>query len=189
MENEVLRQKENGLTVRLMFQDEGRFGRINDPMRCWAPAPLRPEVPCQIVREFTYAFAALSAHDGVLDSLILPEVNAEAMGLFLNEVSRRHPGEFIIMVMDQAGWHRARGLKVPVNMRLEWLPPYSPQLNPAEHLWDEIREKRFGNAVFQDMLGVEDTLERALKTLEDAPGRVRGFSGFDWIVSIPLIAT
>lgn len=189
MKNEIHRQKQGGRAVRLMFQDEGRFGRINDPMRCWAPAPLRPEAPCQIVREFTYAFAALSPHDGVLDSLILPDVNAEAMGLFLREVARRHPDEFIVMIMDQAGWHRSRELRVPDNMRLEWLPPYSPQCNPAEHLWDEIREKWFGNVVFQDMLGVEDALELALRTLERDRDRVRGFSGFEWIISIPMNAT
>ena len=75
------------------------------------------------MREFTYAYAALSPHDGVLDSLILPEVNAEAMGLFLAEVAARHPDDFIIMFMDQAGWHKAGDLVVPAHMRLEWLPP------------------------------------------------------------------
>jgi transposase len=172
-----------------MFQDEARFGRINDARRCWAPAGVRPEVPAQIVREFTYAFAALSPHDGVLDSLILPEVNADLMAQFLREVAARHPGEFIVMVLDQAGWHRTRNLSLPENIRLEWLPAYSPQCNPVEHLWDEIREKWFGNRVFQDMQGVEDTLESALATLESAPKRVKGIGGFKWIVSIPLIAT
>ncbi len=62
-----------------------------------------------------------------------PVVNAHAMSLFLSEVSQRHPNEFILMVMDKAGWHRAKDLKVPQNMRIIFLPPYSPELNPAEH--------------------------------------------------------
>ncbi len=99
-----------------MFQDEGRFGRINDPRRCSAPCGVRPDVPQQIVREYTYAFAAISPHDGTLDSLILPEVNTKMMSLFLEEVSFRHPDEFIMMFMDQAGWHKAGGLKVPDNI-------------------------------------------------------------------------
>ncbi len=66
-----------------MFQDEGRFGRINDPRRCWAPDGIRPDVPAQFVREYTYVYAAVSPDDGTLDSLILPEVNAEAMSIFL----------------------------------------------------------------------------------------------------------
>jgi len=89
-----------------------------------------------MVRQYTYAYAALSAHDGVLDSLILPCVNAATMSLFLAEVARRHPEDFIVMVLDGAGWHHAGDLKVPENMKLVFLPPYSPELNPTEHLWE-----------------------------------------------------
>ncbi len=94
----------------------------------------------QIVREYTSAFGAVSPYGGTLDSLVLPVVTAEAMSIFLEEVARRHPEEFILMVLDGAGWHRANDLTVPENMRLEALPPYSPQLNPVEEVWDEIRE-------------------------------------------------
>jgi transposase len=58
------------------------------------------------------------------------------MSMFLTMVSERHESEFVIMVMDQAGWHIAAGLEVPPNMRLVFLPPYSPEINPAEHIWD-----------------------------------------------------
>jgi len=102
-----------------MFQDEARFGRINDPRRCWAPKGFRPEVGMQIVREYTYAFGAVSPNDGTLDSLVLPIVKAEAMSIFLEEVARRHPEEFILMFLDGAGWHRANDLTVPDNMRLD----------------------------------------------------------------------
>ena len=88
-----------------MFQDEGRFGRINKPRRCWSPEGVRPSVSAQLIREFTYVFAAVSLHDGVMDSLILPEVNTQVMSIFLAEVSSRHPDDFIIMFMDRAGWH------------------------------------------------------------------------------------
>ena len=62
----------SGLPVRVMFEDEARFGRISDPRRCWAPAGVRPEVNTQVVREYEYAFAAVSPHDGALDTLVLP---------------------------------------------------------------------------------------------------------------------
>ena len=62
-------------------------------------------VPAQIGRGYEYAYAAVSPHDGGLDTLVLPEVNAEAMGLFLDEVAQRHANEFIVMVLDGAGWH------------------------------------------------------------------------------------
>jgi len=82
VEQEAVRQEQQGRRFRLMFQDEARFGRINDPRRCWAPKGFRPEVGMQIVREYTYAFGAVSPHDGTLDSLVLPVVSAEAMSLF-----------------------------------------------------------------------------------------------------------
>ena len=130
VEQEVTRQASAGRQVRLMFQDEARFGRINDPRRCWAPKGFRPEVGMQIVREYTYAFGAVSPQDGTLDSLVLPVVTAEAMSIFLEEVARRHPEEFILMFLDGAGWHRANNLAVPENMRLEALPLTVPNSIP-----------------------------------------------------------
>jgi hypothetical protein len=171
-----------------MFQDEARFGRISDPRRCWAPAGVRPAVNTQIVREYEYAFAALSPHDGVLDTLVLPGVHAEAMSMFLAEVAQRHSDEFILMVLDGAGWHKAKRLQVPANMKLIPLPSWSPQLNPVEHLWDEVREKWFSNQVFASLQAVEDRLVTALQTLEEDRRRVASLSGFDWIISMPLNA-
>jgi transposase-like protein len=171
-----------------MFEDEARFGRISDPRRCWAPPGVRPEVNTQLIREYEYAFAAVSPQDGLLDTLVLPTVNTEAMSVFLAEVSRRHAEEFIVMVLDGAGWHKARRLLVPANMRLLSLPPWSPQLNPVEHLWDEVREKWFANRVFNSLSAVEEQLLTALKTLEEDATRVASLTGFDWIKSIPLNA-
>jgi len=183
VEQEVVRQGQLGRQLRLMFQDEARFGRINDPRRCWAPKGFRPEVGMQIVREYTYAFGAVSPHDGTLDSLVLPVVTAEAMSIFLEEVARRHPEEFILMFLDGAGWHRANDLVVPENMSLEALPPYSPQLNPVEHIWDEIREKWFANEVFNSLDAVEDRLVEALVALENDKELVASTTGFDWIIN------
>lgn len=171
-----------------MFQDEACFGRINAPRRCWAPPGKRPDGMYQVVREYTYVYAAVSPHDGTLDSLVLPVVNAEAMSVFLNEVAMRHRDEFILMVLDGAGWHRANDLRVPENMRIAFLPAYSPQLNPVEHIWEEIREKWFTNKVFCDLDAVENLLVDALSYLENDKSRVLNIAGFNWIISINLIA-
>ena len=69
--------------LRLMFQDEARFGRISDTRRCWCPKPIRPLCYAMVTQEYTYAYAAVSVADGGLDSLILPHVNGECMQLFL----------------------------------------------------------------------------------------------------------
>ena len=143
----------------------------------------------RLERKYLYAFSAVSPHDGVLDSLVLPWVNAETMSLFLAEVAQRHADEFVLMVMDQAGWHLAGELVVPDNMRLLLLPPYSPELNPAEHLWEALREECFANNVFADLDAVERVLTAGLQTLEANPDRTRSMTGFSWITSISLNAT
>jgi transposase len=171
-----------------MFEDEARFGRIRDPRRCWAPPGVRPEVNTQLIREYEYAFAAVSPQDGLRDTLVLPTVNTEARSVFLAEVSRRHTEELIVMVLDGAGWHRAKRLQVPAKMRLISLPPWSPQLNPVEHVWDEIREKWLGKRVFNSLNAVEEQLITALKTLEEDATRVASLTGFEWIKNISLNA-
>ncbi len=93
-----------------------------------------------ITQEYVYAYAAVSVADGELDTLILPQVNSNCMQIFLDEVASRHPNDMIILVLDGAGWHRSHTLKLPHNLRLLMLPPYSPELNPVENLWDELRE-------------------------------------------------
>ena len=104
--------------IKLMFQDEARFGRINDMRRCWAPKPLRPLCQAMLTHEYTYAYAAVDVASGELDSLILPHVNTHCMQLFLDEVSERHPHERIVMVLDGAGWHASGELRPPANIRL-----------------------------------------------------------------------
>ena len=172
-----------------MFQDEGRFGLLGTPRRCWAPHNTRPVVGARLERKYIYAFSAVSPHDGVMDSLVLPWVNAETMSLFLAEVAQRHADEFIVMVMDQAGWHLAGELAVPANMRLIHLPPYSPELNPAEHLWEAVREDCFANHVFADLDAVEVALAKGLVALESNPERTQSMTGFGWIASISLNAS
>lgn len=150
---------------------------------------MRPVVSARLQRKYLYAFSAVSPHDGVMDSLVLPWVDAKMMSMFLEEVGLRHADEFIVMVMDQAGWHIAAELAVPPNMRLMFLPPYSPELNPAEHLWEAMREDCFANHVFSDLDAVERALTTGIVALEADPVRTQSMTGFNWITSISLNAT
>lgn len=166
-----------------MFQDEARFGRISDTRRCWRPKPHRPVCQTMVTQEYTYAYAAVSVVDGELDSLILPHVNSDCMQVFLDEVASRHPDDRIIMIFDGAGWHTAGALIIPGNMRLISLPPYAPELNPTEHLWDDLREKWFHNRVFESIDTLEDHLELALRTMEEDKGRVRSIVAWPWLIT------
>jgi tRNA A37 N6-isopentenylltransferase MiaA len=109
-----------GAPIRLMFQDEARFGRITEVRRAWAPYPLRPMCRATVTREYTYAYAAVDADSDHLDTLILPHVNTDCMQIFLEEVASRHPDEKLVRVMDGAGWHASKALRAPDNIR--WLP-------------------------------------------------------------------
>ena len=129
--------------VRLMFQDEARFGRMARIRRCWAPAPLRPTVCNGYERQFTYVYGAVSPLQGQLDWSLSEKMNTEQMNGFLHQVSESHPDEFVVMVVDGASSHKGKELIVPENIRLLPLPGYSPELNPQEHVWDELREKAF----------------------------------------------
>jgi transposase len=177
-----------GKPIKLMFQDEARFGRIADVRRCWAPKPVRPLCQGMLTREYTYAFGAVDVCTGEFDSLILPYANTECMQLFLNEVSTRYPKEQIVMVIDGASWHRSDALKSPDNMYLLKLPPYAPELNPIEHIWDELREKFFHNRVFKSLTALEEHLTLALKTLEEDHDRVESIVSWPWIIAALLIS-
>jgi transposase len=172
--------------LRLLFQDEARFGRICDVRRCWCPKPLRPMCQAMVTQEYIYAYAAVSVADGDLDTLILPHVNGACMQIFLDEVAARHPHERLVMVLDGAGWHQSESLQLPPNLRLLRLPPYSPELNPVEHLWDELREKRFHNRVFDSLDALEDHLATALRDLELDHQRVRSIVAWPWIMDALL---
>ena len=175
--------------MRVMFQDEARFGRVDLPHRCWAPKGLRPRCPSQIIREYIYAYSAVSPCDGMIDSLIAPWAESDVMGIFLRQVSERFSDDYVVMFMDKAAWHTAGKLEVPRNVRLEFLPPYSPQLNPTEMLWKEIREKWFCNRVFASLDAVENRLMDALTSLNKDPETVKTISSFDWIITCLMKAT
>ena len=182
--NEVRRspERERG-KLRLFFQDEARFGCICNLCSCWAPKGLRPSVPSHLVRKYLYVYGAVCPEDGALFSLILPEVSIGAMKVFLEELSQAYPEDYLVVVMDRAAWHTGSRLTLPPNMCLEWLPPYSPECNPAEHLWDMLREKYFCNHLFRSLEHVEKVLMEALHEFWKLPRMIQSLTLFPWIKS------
>jgi putative transposase len=162
----------------ILAQDEGRFGRISRPKSCWAPPGIRPEAPAQVIREAIYAFTAVAPSLGKLCSLLLPTANTEAMNIFLQHVSQTFSEYFLVMQVDQAGWHQAKELVLPENIRLVKQPPYSPEVNPVEHIWDDIREKYFHNRTFDSLESLTEKLCHALNALEKDPERITSMTFF-----------
>ncbi len=177
-----------GRPVRIMFQDEARFGRMVRIRRCWAPPPMRPVVTNGYERQFVYVYGAVSPIQGELDWKITSEMNTERMNEFLMQVSLAHPSEFLIMVVDGASSHKSKDLRIPENIRFHRLPGYSPELNPQEHVWDELREKEFPNRVYDSLEGVVKQLESGLPRMADNHEGVRSLTAWPWIISLILMA-
>jgi DDE superfamily endonuclease len=171
-----------------MFQDEARFGRMAKAKRCWAPAPLRPVMANGYEREFRYVYGAVSPIQGDFDWMVCEKMNTQQMGTFLQQIRDKYPDDFIIMIVDGASSHRAKDLLIPDDMHLERLPAYAPELNPQEHIWDELREKEFPNRVFESMEGVMTQLFSGLKKLAACPAAIKSITAWPWIRCLNLNA-
>ena len=177
-------KNEDQLPLRLMFQDEARFGRMSDPRSCWAPAPHRPVVNLALVREFRYEYAAVSPWDGALDFMTAEKMNTENMSLFLGQVSEAHQDQFIVMVVDGASSHRSKELEIPKNVSFIRLPPYSPELNPAEQIWNNIRREYFANRVFDTLDAAIAQAEFGLTEMATNKLATRQLTNWSWISAI-----
>lgn len=165
-----------------MFQDEAGFGRINKPKYCWCNRGIRPTVPCHHIREFRYAFGAVEPQTGESFFLILPYCNTDCMNIFLHELSEAYADDYILLVADGAAWHKAKGLSIPANIEMIPLPPYTPELNPIEQIWKELRKRGFRNELFQTLDKVVDRLCDIICAL--SAESIKSITGRQWILSI-----
>lgn len=171
-----------GRPLRIMFADEARFGRMNRPRPCWAPKGVRPEVACQLIREFTYLYGAVCPKDGACVFLILPTADTECFQIFLNTLAKKYCRSHILLFVDGAGNHISGDLVIPSNITISPLPAYSPELNPQENIWDEIREKIFKNYALKSMDAVYDKLVEAALYIERNRKLVKSIASFPYIV-------
>ena len=164
-----------------MFQDEAGFGRINKPKYCWCFSGLRPTVPCHHIREYRYAYGAVEPKTGEGFFLVLPYCNTTCMNTFLKELSATYTNDFILLVADGAAWHKAKTLEIPPNIEIFPLPPYTPEMNPIEQIWKELRKRGFKNEIFQTLDKVVDRLCETICSL--SPSTIKSITGRDWILS------
>ena len=141
-----------------MFQDEAGFGRINKPKNCWCPKGTRPSVPCHHIREYRYVYGAVEPTTGENFFYILPYCNTECMQAFLNGLSKEYPKDTILLVCDGAAWHKAKALRIPDNIQFLHIPPYTPEMNPIEQIWKQIRTMGFKNEIFHTLEAVVERL-------------------------------
>ncbi|MBS6062934.1 IS630 family transposase [Criibacterium bergeronii] len=125
--------------VRLMFQDEAGFGRINKSKYCWCKKGTRAQVPCHHIREYRYVYGALEPKTGENYFLVKPNCNTNCMNEFIKELSAEYKEDMIILVCDGAVWHKSKGLEIPKNVKIIHIPPYTPEMNPIEQILKQIR--------------------------------------------------
>ena len=165
-----------------MFQDEAGFGRINKPKYCWCKLGSRPSVPCHHIREYRYAYGAVEPLTGESCFLILPYCNTVCMNVFLEELSKQYPDDMILLCCDGAAWHKSESLQVPENIELFYIPPYTPEMNPIEQIWKELRKLGFRNEIFATLEKVVDRLCESICRLSST--LIRSIIGRDWIIAI-----
>lgn len=166
--------------VRVFVSDEARIGQKGTLTRVWAPTGSRPVRVKQCEYDWLYLWAAADAESGDSIAMITPTVNAELMQLFIDGLSKHiKPHEHAILVLDNAGWHHAKSLMWPANVTPMYLPPYSPELNPAENLWQYLRSHHLSNQVFVDYDSMLNRVDWAWCRL--APLRIKSLCRTPWI--------
>jgi transposase len=139
-------------TIQLWCEDEVHFQRHSSLMRMWAPKGQQPHVPSASTREKVGFFGAVNLKTGALVTKDAPTFNSETFGDFLDHLLQATHGK-IYLILDNAKWHKAKALKdffIQNQDRLEriFLPPYSPELNPAERVWRITRRLVTHNRYF-----------------------------------------
>jgi hypothetical protein len=149
-----------------MFMDEARIGQQGTLTNMWAPIGSRPTAVKQTKYEWVYLYAAVEAATGFSSALIAPHVDTGTMNAFLSVLSGElEPGDMAVLIMDQAGWHKARAMRVPDNITILYLPPKSPELNPVERLWHYMRSHFLSNRAYADYDDLADASGAAYRSL------------------------
>ena len=168
--------------LQLWFQDEARVGQKGRLCHRWWTKGERPPGRCDKRFKWTYIFGAVQPRTGSGFALVLPEASTVAMNIFLSEFSKFLPEDVhAAMVLDQAGWHGAKAIKVPGNITLVPLPPYSPELNPIERVWLFLKERFLSLRLFDDTEAIVDACCKAWNDLVNETGRIKSLSNQPWI--------
>jgi hypothetical protein len=168
--------------IELWWQDEARVGQQGSLTYRWAEQGSRPPAPRDQRYSWAYLFGAVCPARGIGAGLVLPQANALAMNLHLAEISTLvTPGAHAVITLDGAGWHKLGGrLVVPPNLSLLHLPPYSPELNPVENVWQFLRQNFLSNRVFDTYDAIVDACCEAWNALVAVPDRIRTIASRDW---------
>jgi transposase len=130
----------NTRPVRVFSQDESRFGLLTIRRRRLTARGVQPVGSVQQVFEWFYVYGAVEPTTGARFFLELPYLNAEMFQLFIDAFAQAFPDSLNILLVDNSGAHTSSQLTLPENVRLLFLPPYCPELNPIERVWRDLKD-------------------------------------------------
>jgi len=174
-------------------EDEARLGLKPITRRVWWLRGRRPTSSGRTKYEWLYVYGFARPATGDTFTVILPRVKAERMAEALAAfAARADPGgkKVLVLVVDNAGWHTAKRLAVPANVRLHFLPPCTPELQPVEPFWALVREA-VANDTFDRLADLRRRVARRCRRvarrcrrLADDRATVLGAIGFHWAVNL-----
>ena len=170
-----------GKPVEIWFTDEARVGQQGTITRVWAKRGSRPRAARDRRYEWAYLFGAICPERSTGAAIIMPEVNIEAMDEHLAEISRRvSVGAIALLVLDGAGWHSSPQLKLPDNIVLLPLPPYAPELNPVENVWEFLGANFLSHRVWDTYEAILEACCDAWNKLMAMPERIASITRRAW---------
>jgi transposase len=165
--------------VRVFSQDESRFGLLTIRRRRLTARGVQPIGAVQHDFEWFYVYGAVEPTTGDRFFLELPYLNAEMFQLFLDAFAQAFPDSLNILVLDNSGAHTAQRLTLPTNVRLVFLPPYGPELNPIERVWRDLKDDVAWQQ-FADLNAQQEYLGHLLQAYEAAT--LQSLSGYAYLV-------
>lgn len=157
-----------------------RYGTRTSSGRRWTPSGHRPTCPVHLGYDFAYLYTALNPYNGDLFVWMLPSMKKESFKAFLEEFALHRDANDTILITDRAPNHRAKVLTPEMNIKLEYLPPYCPELNPVERFFEELR-KELKDIVFLTIEQIEDRLEIILKKYWEKPSLVTSIAKYPYV--------
>lgn len=179
---EQLRQANPNAQVEVWALDEHRLGLKPIIRKIWSRRGQRPIATVHHRYQWLYLYAFVCPHTGLSHWFILPSVNVAWFNRALQEFAEAvgaGANKQVLLVIDGAGWHRAKRVVVPAGIYLEFLPPYSPELQPAEHLW-QLSDEPLVNRKFESLDALEETLASRCNILSAMPEVIRQHTLFHW---------
>ena len=167
--------------MEIWFGDEARVGQQGTLTRIWARRGTRPRAPRDRRFQSAHLFGAVCPERKTSAAVVMPEVGIEAMNAHLAAISQNvGAGAIAVLVLDKAGWHTSARLTLPDNIVLLPLPPYAPELDPVENVWEFMRQNWFGHQVWPSYKAVVDAWCEAWNKLMQMPQRIASLTRREW---------